>query len=101
MVKNLLSYGDKHILLLHFCSKDFASDTELFQTTHASTAWGAYSPYCYNKYNRLISHIAILSGTPLWLSEPISNDNIAVVGREPATLWLRERRANHYVITAG
>ena len=42
-----------------------------------------------------------MSGTQLWLSEPIPNDDIAVAGLEFATLWLRILHPNHCAITAG
>ena len=38
-----------------------------------------------------------MSGTQLWLSEPIPNDDIAVMGLELATSWLHP---NHCAITA-
>ena len=41
-----------------------------------------------------------MSGTQLWLSEPIPNDDIAVTGLELATLWLRVLHPNHCTIIA-
>ena len=42
-----------------------------------------------------------MSGTQLWLSEPIPNDDMPVTGLELATLWLRVLHPNHCAITAG
>ena len=39
-----------------------------------------------------------MSGTQLWLSEPIPNDDIAVTRLELATLWLRVLHPNHCAI---
>ena len=37
-----------------------------------------------------------MSGTQLWLSELIPNDDTAVTGPELATLWLRVLHPNFY-----